>query len=189
MAAAGIVAIAVVGVVVVLLVTPNGNPAPYYDTSGNINNYPGVSIPTGMPPLDAPPVEENAAELDTMAPFECEETVPAEGCTMKITLRVKPPVAYYLEMTCGAAHTITTTVNGRDIYNYAAPLGWYHTVQENPQSSNTGYEEVSTIVRQFKEHDILPPGATLTCKPLGPAVPDSEFMPPADAQVSETPVY
>lgn len=183
MVASGIIVVAVVGVVL-LVVNQGGKPATYYATPDNPNNYNGANLPTG-PPTNTPPSPETNDE-DLSTPMECETRVQTEQCLLVTIYRLVLPHKYYWEQSCGGVKAIVETINGVDIYSYNSLLGsWYHTVENNPQNIDTRLGEAQEIIRQFREHDLIPAGVSITCEPLGPGMPDSEFQPPADANITD----
>jgi len=183
MVASGIIVVAVAGVIL-LIVNQGGKPATYYAPNDNLGNYPGTTLPTNQPASSPPSLPVSDEDLNI--PMECESRVQTEQCLEVMLYRLRPPKAYYEEMSCGIAKFISETVDGVNIYSYNSLLGtWYHTINSNPQDVDANYANAQELLRQFKEHDLIPAGVSITCKPLGPDVPDSEFQPPADANVTD----
>jgi hypothetical protein len=183
MVASGIIVVAVVGVVL-LVVSQGGKPGVYYGMHDNPNSYPGATLPTSPPasPPSSPPVSDE----DLNIPMECESRVQTEQCLQVTLYRLRPPKAYYWEMSCGIAKFISETVDGVNIYSYNSLLGeWYHTINSNPQDVDANYAAAQELIGQFKEHDLIPAGVSLTCKPLGSDISDSDFQPPAGTQITD----
>lgn len=185
MVASGVIVVVVAGVVL-LVMSQGGKPATYFAPNDNPNNYPGASLPTSQ--QTAPPAPPTASTADTDIPMECEMSAITPNCTIVTKFKVVPPHKYYWETACGPVKVISETVDGVNVYSYSSLLGsWYHIINSNPQTVDANYASAQELIRQFKEHNVLPAGSSITCTPLGADVPDSEFTPPLNANVTDIP--
>lgn len=180
--AASLIVVVVVAGVVLVITNQGGKPAVHYGEGGDWGDQ-GYNVPTEVPSDTSIPTY-TPEEWDRNTPMECVMIVPSEPCVTTTTLRIVPPYKYYKEDECGGVTMITETANGIDYYSYNSLMGWYHTVVENPEEIDTGYEEFTDMLNLFEQKDLIPEGVSITCKPLG-SVPEEWFQPPADAEITD----